>query len=51
MLFFSLVILPLNPVTIIYLAELLKDILKAVKIILSTIDTLKATKPQIINSF
>ena len=41
----SLVIPPLEPVTAIYLAELLKDVLKAVKAIPSAIDTPKATKP------
>ena len=40
----SPVILPLDLVTVIYFAELLKDVLKAVKVILSTIDTSKATE-------
>jgi hypothetical protein len=43
--FFSLVIPPLDLVTVIYLTELLKDVLKAVKAIPGTIDTSKATKP------
>ena len=34
-----------NLVTIIYLAELLKDVLKVVKVTPSAIDTFKATKP------
>jgi hypothetical protein len=42
---FNLVILPLNLVTVLYLIELLKDVLKAVKAIPSTIDTFKASKP------
>ena len=42
---FSLVIPPLDLVTVIYLAELLKDILKTVKATLGTIDTSKTTKP------
>jgi len=41
----SLVIPPLDLVTVIYLAEMLKDVLKAVKVIPSAIDTPKATKP------
>ena len=41
----SPVIPPLDLVTIIYLAELLKDILKVVKAISSAIDTPKATEP------
>jgi len=41
----SPVIPPLDPVTVIYLAELLKDVLKAVKAILGAIDTSKATEP------
>ena len=40
----SPVIPPLDLVTIIYLAELLKDVLKAVKATPSAIDTPKATK-------
>jgi hypothetical protein len=43
--FFSLVILPLDLVTVIYLMELLKDVLKAIKAIFSTTNTPKATKP------
>jgi len=42
---FSLIIPPLDLVTIIHLTELLKDILKAVKVIFGAIDTSKATKP------
>ena len=41
----SLAILPLDLVTIIYLMELFKDVLKVVKAISSAIDTPKATKP------
>jgi len=41
----SLVIPPLDLVTVIHLAELLKDVLKVVKAILSAINTPKATKP------
>ena len=41
----SLVIPPLDLVTVIYLAELFKDVLKAVKVIPGAIDTPKATKP------
>jgi len=41
----SLVILPLDLVTIIRLIELFKDILMTVKAIPGTIDTSKATKP------
>jgi len=41
----SLVIPPLDLVTAIYLIELLKDVLKAVKAIPSAIDTPKTTKP------
>ena len=47
---FSLVILPLDLVTVFYFIELLKDILKVVKVILGTIDTLKAIKSQTIDS-
>ena len=39
------VIPPSEPVTVIYLVELLKDILNVVKAISSAIDTSKATKP------
>jgi len=46
----SLVIPPLDLVTILYLAELLKDILKVVKVIPGAIDTPKATEPQAANS-
>jgi hypothetical protein len=46
----SLVIPPLDLVTAIYLAELLKDVLKVVKAIPSAIDTPKATKPQAVDS-
>jgi hypothetical protein len=46
----SPIIPPLDLVTVLYLVELLKDILKAVKAIPSTIDTLKATKPQATDS-
>jgi len=46
----SLVIPPLDPVTVFYLVELLKDILKVVKVIPSAIDSFKATKPQAIDS-
>jgi hypothetical protein len=42
---FSLVIPPLDLVTVFHLTELLKDILKAVKATPSTIDFPKATKP------
>ena len=42
---FSLVIPPSDPVTVIYLAELLKDILKAVKATSGATDTPKATEP------
>jgi len=45
------VIPPLELVTIIYLAELLKDILNVVKATSSTTDTLKAIKPQAADSF
>ena len=41
----SLVIPPLDLVTAIYLIELLKDILKVVKVMPSAMDTPKATKP------
>lgn len=41
---FSLVIPPSDLATVLYFAELLKDIFKAVKAIPSAIDTLKATK-------
>jgi len=41
--FSSLVIPPLDLVTILYLAELLKDVLKVIKITSGTIDTPKAT--------
>ena len=41
----SLVIPPLDLVTAIYLIELLKDVLKAVKVIPGAIDTPKAIKP------
>ena len=41
----SLVIPPLDLVTVIYLAELLKNILKAVKATPGAIDTSKVTKP------
>jgi hypothetical protein len=44
-LFFSLIIPPLDLATVFYFIELLKDIFKAVKVIFSTIDTFKATKP------
>ncbi len=40
---FSLVIPPLDLVIVLYLAELLKDILKAVKEVFGAIDTFKAT--------
>ena len=43
--FFSLVIPPLDLVTVFYLMELLNDVLKVVKVILGAIDTFKATKP------
>jgi len=41
----GLVILPLELVTVIYLAELLKDVLNVVKATSSAIDISKATKP------
>ena len=44
------VIPPLEPVTVIYLAELLKDVLNTVKAISGAIDTFKATKPQATDS-
>jgi len=44
------VIPPLEPVTVIYLVELLKDILNVIKATSSAIDTPKATKPQAIDS-
>ena len=47
----GLVILPLELVTVIYLAELLKDVLNVVKATSSTTDTLKAIKPQAADSF
>ena len=48
----SNLVIPLSdPVTIFYLAELLRDVLKVVKAIPSAIDTPKATKPQAINNF
>ncbi len=40
---FSLVIPPLDPVTVIHLTELFKDILKAVKTTFGATDTPKAT--------
>ena len=43
--FFSLVIPPLDLVTVFYLMELLNDVLKVVKVILGAIDTFKATEP------
>ena len=43
--FFSLVIPLLDLVTVLYFTELLRDVLKAVKVTLSTTDTLKAIKP------
>ena len=46
----SLVIPPLDLVTVLHLAELLKDVLKAVKATPSAIDTFKATKPQATDS-
>ena len=46
----SPVILPSDPATVLYLAELLKDIFKAAKATPSAIDTPKATKPQAIDS-
>jgi len=45
MLLSSLVIPPLNLVTVLYLIELLKDILNIVKVIPGAIDTPKAIKP------
>jgi len=42
---FSLVIPPLDLVTVLYLAKLLKDVLNIVKEVPSAIDTSKATKP------
>ena len=42
---FNLVIPPLDLVTILYLIKLLKNILKTVKAIPSTIDSFKAIKP------
>jgi len=39
------VILPLDPVIVLYFTELLKDILKTVKKASGTIDTSKAIKP------
>jgi hypothetical protein len=42
---FSLVIPPLDPVTVFYLIELFRDILKVVKVTLSITDTFKAIKP------
>ena len=41
----GLVILPLEPVTVIYFVELLKDILNIIKAISGTIDTPKAIEP------
>jgi len=41
----SLVILPSDLVTVLYLIKLLKDVLNAAKEVLSAIDTSKATKP------
>jgi len=41
----NLIILPLNLITVIYLAELFKDVLKVVKATPSATDTPKATKP------
>ena len=41
----SPIILPLDLIIIIYLAELLKNVLKVVKVTPSAIDTSKTTKP------
>ena len=41
----SPVILPLDPAIALYFVELLKDILKTIKVTSSAIDTFKATKP------
>ena len=46
----SPVILPSDPVTILYLMELLKDVLKAVKATPSATDSPKATEPQAVDS-
>ena len=43
--FSSPAIPPLNLITTLYLAELLKDVLKVIKATFSAIDTPKATKP------
>jgi len=41
----SPIILPLDPATALYLTELLKDVLKTIKVTSGTIDTPKATEP------
>ena len=41
----SLVILPSDPAIVLYLVELLKDVLKAMKAISGATDTPKATEP------
>jgi len=41
----GLVILPLEPVTVIYFVKLLKDVLNIAKIISGAIDIFKAIKP------
>ena len=44
------IIPPLDLVTVLYFAELLKDVLKVVKATPSAIDTFKATEPQAVDS-